>query len=72
MSYVIRITAEAEAAIRSRAQNEFTGVSPNADGTFSIELSWETIERLNGQQHAEETLSDCILRICATAGKEAN
>ena len=70
---LVTISAEADAAVRARAEgNSFRGPARNPDGTFTIELEWETIERLRNVALQGESLSDTILRVCATAGRGAN
>ena len=62
----VNITAEAEAAIRAKAELPFRNNGERlADGTWDIPISITTFEGLIEVQLPGETLSDTIVRICA-------
>lgn len=62
----ITITRAAHNAIRSAARNlDDSRTSYNADGTATIFIDGEVLERLEGRRLGGETLSDTIERLVA-------
>lgn len=64
----VRISAEAQRAIRAQSTGELARTEVNEDGSYDIWLSRETIFALNARQFACESLSDVIVRVCAVRG----
>lgn len=69
----LNLTAEALHAIHQRAENP---LSSNAikqpNGTWDVPFEADTIIRLQEEMLDGETISDTVLRVCATAGRKAN
>jgi hypothetical protein len=69
----LTITREAHNALRGRARpgDSFVDMSQaRPDGMLDIPVREETIERIEQAQIPGETISDTIIRICATAGRK--
>lgn len=64
----VTITDEAVRALQANARGEFKETGHrNADGTWDVPLTDDTIERLEDRRHPQETISDTIIRIAAYA-----
>ena len=69
----ITISAQAEASVRARTNAPIRNAPErNSDGTYTLWLGDDTIERLQKCAFAGEELSDTILRVCTIVGHEMN
>lgn len=64
LKVLVNISAEAEAAIRSKASQNFkSDAIACTDGTWDVPLQPDTIERLKAVAFEGETISDTIIRL---------
>jgi hypothetical protein len=69
----VTITREAANVVRSLAKNNFKdSYEPLTPTEGTVLLSEDTINRLFLRRFEGESISDTIIRVCKTAGKELN